>query len=70
MTAATLTSAALCLMGCAYGDRERFFEARAAVVMPQPGDGSTRVAMWPSNTDGHATLVRGESDRAVDTIGR
>lgn len=70
LTTASLTAAALSLMGCAYGDREMFFESRAAVVLPIPGDGSSRVAMWPSNTEGHATLVRGKSDQATDIAGR
>lgn len=33
--------------GCASGDRERHFAARSDVVLPDPGDGRTRVSVWP-----------------------
>lgn len=44
---AFLTALVVAVGGCVHGRREAFFEARAAVVSPRAGDGSTRVALWP-----------------------
>src|SRR4029077_195386 len=44
---------AACLGACANADREAYFQSRASVVQPQPGNGSARVALWPAGLLGH-----------------
>jgi hypothetical protein len=37
--------------GCATAsDREAYFESRSAVIVAQPGTGTSRMAVWPAGT--------------------
>ena len=62
-------AAAVTLGGCAHGSRERYFESRGAVVPFHAGDGSARVAMWPSTGAMNAALAAAENGRASDFTG-
>jgi hypothetical protein len=38
-------------------DREAYFESRSALVAAQPGNGATRVVLWPSTPWGRSTVA-------------
>jgi len=63
----------LCVAGigvgaCAMGPRERYFNERAAIVQPVPGDGAQRFAAWPTAGATRAAMASGEPGRATDLL--
>jgi hypothetical protein len=63
---ASLLLAGVFTTGCTHSERERYFEARAAVVMPSAGDGSARVALWPSMVSGRTALAAADLGSRTD----
>ncbi len=63
---AFLTALVMVVGGCVHGQREAFFDARASVVTPREGDGSTRVALWPGRGEPRATASRIDPSRVAE----
>lgn len=62
LVATVLGIIATIMPGCGEGMRERFMASRVDFVMPQAGDGSQRISMWPMTSTGRTSLAQAIQD--------
>jgi hypothetical protein len=61
-------AAAVVLGGCAASssDREDYFASRNTLVSAQPGNGTSRVALWPAGAIGKSSVAMADRQRPSD----